>query len=138
MIEKEAGKAEADCTSCVEKHGQTHPIHNWQVVLTNLRPSSQAYVPSQQKQHVDKNSLLSTVTDWFLFSFSEDRDWENSWLWVYLKLTELSFQAEGPEHILANEKGERKTYILRVCGYIWLEDEHEKSEKQKWHYFMEK
>lgn len=137
MIEKEAGEAEADCTSYVEKHGQTSytqltgSVNKSETIFT-------AYVPSQQKQHVDKKSLLSTVTDWFLFSFSEDRDWENSWLWVYLKLTELSFQAEGPEHTLAKEKGERKTYILRVCGYIWLEDEHEKSEKQKWHYFMEK
>lgn len=106
MIEKEAGKAEADCISYIGKHGQTHPVHNWQVLL-NLRPYSHVCVPSQ-KQHVDKKSLLSTGTEWFLFSFSKDRGWENSWLWVYLKLTELSLQAEGPEHVLAKGKGEKK------------------------------
>lgn len=36
MIEKEAEKVEADCTSCAEKHGQTHPIHNRQVLLTKF------------------------------------------------------------------------------------------------------
>ncbi|OPJ73834.1 hypothetical protein AV530_013276 [Patagioenas fasciata monilis] len=28
VIDKEGGKAEADCISCAEQHGQTHPIHS--------------------------------------------------------------------------------------------------------------
>ncbi|KAM7109253.1 uncharacterized protein J5F26_005372 isoform 1-T1 [Ciconia maguari] len=34
VIEKEAGKAEVDCTSYAEKHGQTHPIYNRQKIET--------------------------------------------------------------------------------------------------------
>lgn len=36
VIEKEAGKAEADCTSYAEKHGQTHSIYHRQVLLTKF------------------------------------------------------------------------------------------------------